>query len=73
MAAADWLYIVVKGRQTHGAQPWGGVDPIVVASQIVLGLQTIASRQIERDARLRRSSPSGRSTAATAATSFPTA
>ena len=46
MAAADWLYIVVKGKQTHGAQPWGGVDPIVVASQVVLGLQTIASRQI---------------------------
>jgi len=46
MAAADPLLIVVKGRQTHGAQPWGGVDPIVVSSQIVLGLQTIASRQI---------------------------
>jgi amidohydrolase len=46
MAASDWLYINIKGRQTHGAQPWGGVDPIVVASQVVLGLQTIASRQI---------------------------
>jgi amidohydrolase len=47
MAASDGLQIVVRGRQTHGAQPWGGVDPIVVASQIVLGLQTITSRQIE--------------------------
>lgn len=47
MAASDQLYIVVKGRQTHGALPWGGVDPIVVASQIVLGLQTIASRQYD--------------------------
>jgi amidohydrolase len=47
MAAADWLEIKVKGRQTHGAVPWGGVDPIVVASQIVLGLQTIPSRQID--------------------------
>jgi amidohydrolase len=47
MAAADLLHIVIKGRQTHGAVPWGGVDPIVVASQVVLGLQTIASRQIE--------------------------
>ena len=47
MAAADQLDIVVRGRQTHGAQPWGGVDPIVVASQIVLGLQTVASRQID--------------------------
>lgn len=47
MASSDGLRIVVKGRQTHGASPWGGVDPIVVASQIVLGLQTIASRQID--------------------------
>ncbi|MCY4510662.1 MAG: amidohydrolase, partial [Acidobacteria bacterium] len=46
MASADWLRIVVRGRQTHGAAPWGGVDPIVVSSQIVLGLQTIASRQL---------------------------
>lgn len=46
MAASDQLFIVVKGRQTHGAQPWGGVDPIVVSSQVILGLQTIASRQI---------------------------
>jgi len=46
MAAADVLRITVKGRQTHGASPWNGVDPIVVASQIVLGLQTIVSRQV---------------------------
>jgi len=45
MASAQTLQIKVKGRQTHGASPWGGVDPIVVASQIVLGLQTIISRQ----------------------------
>lgn len=45
MAAADNLRIVVRGKQTHGAIPWGGVDPIVIGSQIVLGLQTIASRQ----------------------------
>jgi amidohydrolase len=47
MAASDWLSISVKGKQTHGAVPWGGVDPIVVASQIVLALQTIPSRQID--------------------------
>jgi amidohydrolase len=47
MAAADWLRIVVRGKQTHGAVPWGGIDPIVVASQIVLGLQTIPSRQTD--------------------------
>lgn len=47
MAAADNLEITIKGRQTHGAKPWAGVDPIVVASQVVLGLQTIASRQVD--------------------------
>jgi amidohydrolase len=46
MAAADVLKITVKGRQSHGAAPWAGVDPIVVAAQIVLGLQTIVSRQV---------------------------
>ncbi len=46
MAAADIFHIKVKGRQTHGSQPWSGVDPIVTASQIVLGLQTIVSRQV---------------------------
>jgi amidohydrolase len=47
MAAGGTLRIVVHGRQTHGAMPWNGVDPIVVASQIVLGLQTIVSRQTD--------------------------
>jgi amidohydrolase len=47
MAAADRFQITVHGRQTHGARPWDGVDPIVVAAQIVLGLQTIASRQVD--------------------------
>jgi amidohydrolase len=45
MAAGDTINITVKGRSTHGAMPWAGVDPIVVASQIVLGLQTVISRQ----------------------------
>jgi amidohydrolase len=47
MAASDQLKIVVRGRQTHGAMPWRGADPIVVASQIVMGLQTIVSRQLD--------------------------
>ncbi|OQX96400.1 N-acyl-L-amino acid amidohydrolase [candidate division KSB1 bacterium 4572_119] len=47
MASVDGLQIVVKGKQTHGAIPWGGIDPVVVASQIVLGLQSIISRQID--------------------------
>ena len=47
MASGGTLRIVVRGRQTHGAMPWNGVDPVVVASQIVLGLQTVVSRQID--------------------------
>ena len=47
MASSDSFSIRVQGRQTHGAVPWGGIDPIVVASQIVLGLQTIPSRQLD--------------------------
>lgn len=47
MASSNVLRIVVRGRQTHGAQPWAGVDPIVVAAQIVIGLQTITSRQVD--------------------------
>jgi amidohydrolase len=47
MAASDRLEIVVKGRQTHGAAPWRGVDPIVVGSQIVVALQTIVSRGVD--------------------------
>jgi amidohydrolase len=47
MAGADHLHVTVRGTQTHGAMPWDGIDPIVVASQIVLGLQTIASRQLD--------------------------
>ncbi|HKB78796.1 MAG TPA: amidohydrolase [Thermoanaerobaculia bacterium] len=47
LAAVDSFHIKVHGKQTHGAYPWLGVDPIVVASQIVLGLQTIPSRQLD--------------------------
>ena len=47
MASADRMKIVVNGRQTHAAMPWRGVDPIVISSQIVLGLQTIISRQVD--------------------------
>ncbi len=47
MAASDWFSIKVKGKQSHGAAPWMGVDPIVVSAQIILGLQTIVSRQTD--------------------------
>jgi amidohydrolase len=47
MASSDRHQITIKGQQTHGAVPWAGVDPIVTASQVVLGLQTIVSRQLD--------------------------
>ena len=47
MAASDRLVITVHGRQTHGAVPWGGVDPITVSAQIVNALQTVVSRQVD--------------------------
>ena len=47
MAASDSYRILVKGRQTHGARPWGGIDPIVISSQIVNALQTVVSRQVD--------------------------
>lgn len=47
MAASDWFTIKVKGKQSHGAAPWMGIDPVVVSAQIINGLQTIVSRQTE--------------------------
>ena len=47
LAASDALKIVVRGRQTHGAMPWGGVDPVVVSAQIINALQSIPSRQMD--------------------------
>ena len=46
MASSDSYKITVKGAQTHGAYPWGGIDPIVTSAQIINGLQTIVSRQL---------------------------
>lgn len=47
MASSDWFSIKVKGKQTHGAYPWLGTDPIATSSQIIQGLQMIVSRQSE--------------------------
>lgn len=47
MAAADWFAITIHGKQSHGAQPWMGIDPVVTGAQIIEGLQTIVSRQSE--------------------------
>ena len=46
LAAADIVKIKVKGVQAHGSAPWSGVDPVVVSAQIITGLQTIVSRQL---------------------------
>jgi hypothetical protein len=43
---ADFGYNIA-GRQAHGSRPWSGIDPIVIGSQIVVGLQTIVSRQVD--------------------------
>jgi amidohydrolase len=45
MAAADFFSIKVKGKASHGSQPWLGVDPISASAQIINGLQTIVSRE----------------------------
>jgi amidohydrolase len=45
MASSDWFTIIVNGKVSHGSQPWLSIDPIVTASQIIQGLQTIVSRQ----------------------------
>ncbi len=47
LAAADRFEIVVQGKQTHGSKPWAGIDPVVIASEIVGALQTIVSRDID--------------------------
>lgn len=47
MASADWFKVIVKGRQTHGAKPWNGVDPISVGAQIIQGFQTIVARETD--------------------------
>lgn len=47
MAASDKFTIKVKGRQTHGSRPWGGIDPIVAAADMVGTAQTIVSRRTD--------------------------
>ncbi|MCI1709506.1 MAG: amidohydrolase [Chiayiivirga sp.] len=47
LASADEWAITVRGRQTHGSRPWAGVDPLVVAAQILLGAQNITARQVD--------------------------
>ncbi|MEX2153286.1 MAG: amidohydrolase [Gemmatimonadaceae bacterium] len=46
-ASSDDFRVLVKGKQTHGAAPWNGVDPIVTSAHIITALQTIVSRNME--------------------------
>lgn len=46
MAAASDFEIIVKGKPSHGSQPWLAIDPIVVSANIINGLQTIVSRNV---------------------------
>jgi len=45
MAATERFVIKINGKQTHGSQPWSGVDPILISAKIIDGLQTIISRE----------------------------
>ncbi|TDK23076.1 amidohydrolase [Luteimonas aestuarii] len=47
MASADEWTLEITGKQTHGSQPWAGVDPITVAAQVLLGAQSIIARQVD--------------------------
>ncbi len=47
MASSDWFSIKVRGKGSHGSQPWMGIDPIAVATQIYTGLQMIVARESE--------------------------
>ncbi|NRB83121.1 MAG: amidohydrolase [Winogradskyella sp.] len=45
MAAVERFVVKVQGKQTHGSQPWSGVDPIYISAKIVDGFQSIISRE----------------------------
>ena len=72
MAGSDAFSIKVTGTQTHGSRPWAGVDPIIAvgADHHRPADHRLAARSISRSCRP--SSPSARSRAASASTSFPT-
>ncbi len=46
-AGSDAFRLTVKGKQTHAGAPWNGVDPIVIASEIVSSMQTLVSRETD--------------------------
>lgn len=46
MASSDEVRIKVYGKSTHGAHPHNGIDPIVIASNLVMSLQSVVSRNV---------------------------
>ena len=62
MAGADTFRIIVKGRQTHGARPWQGIDPIVIGALLV-PLREIKSEPVQTAPRLRSTRSPGLSAA----------
>jgi amidohydrolase len=47
MASSDWFQITIQGKSSHGARPHEGIDAIALASQVVIGLQSIVSRAVD--------------------------
>ena len=47
LASVDRFHVTVTGKQSHGAMPWQGVDPIVATAHVITAIQTIASRKVD--------------------------
>ncbi|SFA51372.1 amidohydrolase [Pedobacter suwonensis] len=47
MASTDELYVTVTGKGGHGAQPHQNIDPVLIASHIIIALQQIVSRNAD--------------------------
>lgn len=47
LAASDPFKITITGKQTHGATPWFGNDPIAIAGQMITAMQMIPARQLD--------------------------
>ena len=47
MASADEIHLIVRGRAGHGAMPHQAIDPVLVAAQIIVALQTLVSREVD--------------------------
>ncbi len=47
MASADELYVTVRGKGGHGAQPQQNIDPVLITSHIIVALQQIVSRNAD--------------------------